>query len=98
MIRVILPTHLRTLANVDREVELTVDEPATIDAVLTRLEALYPMLRGTMRDFVSKQRRPFIRFFVTGQDWSLEAYDRTLPREIAEGHEPLRVVGAMAGG
>lgn len=98
MIRVILPTHLRTLANLGREVELHLDEPATIDAVLTRLEAMYPMLRGTMRDYASKQRRPFIRYFVCGQDWSLEAYDRALPDEIVEGREPMRVVGAMAGG
>jgi len=98
MIRVILPSHLRILANVGREIEIQLDEPATIDKVLTSLEMTYPMLRGTLRDYASKQRRPFIRFFISGQDWSLEAYDRRLPEEIVEGREPLRVVGAMAGG
>jgi molybdopterin synthase sulfur carrier subunit len=90
MIRVILPTHLRRLANVGREVELQVDGPATIGAVLDALEAQYPMLRGTLRDHVTKERRAFIRFFA--------CKDAPLPVAIAIGAEPLWVVGAMAGG
>jgi molybdopterin synthase sulfur carrier subunit len=98
MIRVALPQHLRTLAQVGREVELQVPEMASIDAVLETLEARYPMLRGTIRDQITRQRRPFIRFFVCGEDWSLEPTDLPLPEAILKGTEPLRVVGAMAGG
>ena len=98
MIRVILPPHLRRLANVSREVELPVEGSATLGAVLEVLEAKYPMLRGTIRDQVSKERRPFIRFFVNGEDWSHQSQDTPLPDAIAAGCEPLWIVGAMAGG
>lgn len=98
MIRVVLPQHLQTLARVTRLVELQVDEPVTIGSVLDVLEARYPVLRGTIRDQVTLQRRPFIRFFVCGEDWSQEPVDSPLPGEILAGAEPLRVVGAMAGG
>jgi molybdopterin synthase sulfur carrier subunit len=98
MIRVALPQHLRTLAQVGREVELQVSDAASIDAVLEALEASYPMLRGTLRDHITLQRRPFIRFFVCGEDWSLEPTSLPLPEAILKGVEPLRVVGAMAGG
>jgi len=98
MIRVVLPTHLCRLVNVNREVEIQVEGPATLEGVLDALEAQYPMLRGTIRDHVTKQRRPFIRFFACGEDWSHEPPDLPLPEEVATGAEPLRVVGAMAGG
>ena len=98
MIRIVLPTHLRRLANVGREIELQVAEPITLDAVLETLEFQYPMLRGTIRDHGTKQRRAFIRFFACGEDLSHEATDALLPVEITTGTEPLRIVGAMAGG
>jgi hypothetical protein len=98
MIRVVIPTHLRRLANTGREIEIEVEGPATIGAVLDALEERYPMLRGTLRDHVTKQRRPFIRFFACKQDWSHEATDAPLPEEVTTGKEPLWVVGAMAGG
>ena len=98
MIRVVLPTHLRRLANVSREVEVEVEGPVTVAAVLDALEVSYPMLRGTIRDHVTKQRRAFIRFFACGEDWSHEPPDAPLPDEIAAGAQPLWVVGAMAGG
>jgi molybdopterin synthase sulfur carrier subunit len=98
MIRVVLPTHLRRLANVSREVEIEVEGPVTLAAVLDALEANYPMLRGTIRDHVSKQRRAFIRFFACGEDWSHEPPDAPLPDEVVAGTQPLWVVGAMAGG
>jgi molybdopterin synthase sulfur carrier subunit len=98
MIRVVLPTHLRRLANVGREIEVQVDGPATIGAVLDALEAQYPMLRGTIRDHMTKERRAFIRFFACQEDWSLQPQDAPLPAAIATGAEPLWVVGAMAGG
>jgi sulfur-carrier protein len=98
MIRVVLPTHLRRLANVSREVEVEVEGPVTLAAVLDALEASYPMLRGTIRDHVTKQRRAFIRFFACGEDWSHEPPDAPLPDEIVAGAQPLWVVGAMAGG
>ena len=98
MIRVVLPHHLRTLARVGREVELQVEGPATLGSVLDALEAQYPMLRGTIRDHVTQQRRPFIRFFVCGQDLSHEPPDAPLPAAVAIGAEPLLIVGAMAGG
>jgi hypothetical protein len=98
MIRVILPTHLWRLANVNREIEIPVEGPVTIGAVLDELETRYPMLRGTIRDQASKERRPFIRFFALGEDWSLERTDIPLPDTVARGAEPLRIVGAMAGG
>jgi molybdopterin synthase sulfur carrier subunit len=98
MIRVVLPTHLWRLANVGREIELQVAEPATIGAALDALESAYPMLRGTLRDHVTQERRPFIRFFACGEDWSLEPMEASLPSEVATGAEPLRIVGAMASG
>lgn len=98
MIRVVLPTHLRTLANVSRVVEVQVEEPPTLERVLDALEAEYPTLRGTIRDHATRERRPFIRFFVCGEDWSHEPPDAQLPAAIVAGTEPLRVVGAMAGG
>ena len=98
MIRVILPPHLRTLAHVGREVTLQVEGPATQRSVLDAVEAAYPMLRGTIRDHVTQQRRPFLRFFACEEDLSHESPDAPLPDEVAEGTEPYLVVGAMAGG
>jgi sulfur-carrier protein len=98
MIRVVLPTHLRKLANVDREVEIQVEGSPTIGSLLDALEAQYPMLGGTIRDHVTKKRRDFIRFFACGQDLSLEAPDSLLPEAVVTGTEPIRIVGAMAGG
>jgi molybdopterin converting factor small subunit len=98
MIRVVLPAHLRTLARVDGEVKLEVAQPVTLDAVLEALEAGYPMLRGTIRDHVTRQRRPFLRFFACEQDLSHEPPSTPLPDAVATGAEPFLVVGAMAGG
>jgi len=98
MIRVALPHHLRTLAHVGKEVELHVDAPITIGAVLDAVEDQYPMLRGTIRDHVTHQRRPFIRFFACGLDLSHQPMDTILPDPIVTGAELFRVVGAMAGG
>jgi len=98
MIRVVLPYHLKTLAGVDRELQLCVEEPVTQRAVLDALEASYPMLRGTIRDHVSQRRRALVRFFACGEDWSNESPDTPLPDAIAAGTEPLLVVGAIAGG
>ena len=98
MIRVVLPTHLRTLARVGGEVTLEVEGPATQRSVLDALEARYPMLRGTIRDQVSGQRRPFVRFFACEQDLSHESPDAPLPDAVAAGKEPFLVVGAIAGG
>ena len=98
MIRVTLPQHLRTLAKVGREVELEVAQPITQRSVLDTLEASYPMLRGTIRDMVTLQRRAFIRFFACGQDLSHEPLDAPLPDAVAKGEEPFMVVGAIAGG
>ena len=98
MIRVALPQHLRTLAGVDREVSLDAHESPTTRSVLDALEASYPVLRGTIRDHATADRRAFIRFFVCGQDISLDPVDEPLPPEVASGAEPFRVVGAMAGG
>ncbi len=98
MIRVVLPTHLRKLAQVGGEVQLEVEGQATQRSVLDALEAGYPMLRGTIRDQVTQQRRPFIRFFASEQDLSNEPPDAQLPDAVARGAEPLLVVGAMAGG
>ncbi len=97
MIRVVLPFHLKNLARVDGEVQLDV-VPPTIRATLDALEAKHPALRGTIRDHGTLKRRPFIRFFVCKEDWSLEPADKMLPEEITSGKEPLLVVGAMAGG
>ena len=98
MIRVVLPYHLRTLAQVDGEVKLDVEGPATQRSVLDVLEARYPMLRGTIRDHVTHQRRPFVRFFACQQDLSNESPDAPLPDAVASGAEPLFIVGAIAGG
>ena len=98
MIRVALPQHLRTLAEVDGEVQLDVQERPTVRTVLDALEARYPVLRGTIRDHGSGERRAFIRFFVCGRDISLDHADDPLPDEVASGAEPFRVVGAMDGG
>jgi molybdopterin converting factor small subunit len=98
MIRVILPAHLRTLAHVDGEVKLDVKGQATQRSVLDALEAGYPMLRGTIRDHVTQQRRAFVRFFACELDLSHEPPDAPLPEAVAAGAEPLVVVGAMAGG
>ena len=98
MIQVTLPTHLRTLAKVSGAVELHVEEPITQRAILDALEAAYPMLRGTIRDHASKQRRPFIRFFACGEDLSNEPADAAVPDEVTAGKEPFRIIGAMAGG
>jgi hypothetical protein len=98
MIRVTLPFHLRTLARIDGDVELSVDGPVTQRSVLDALESRYPMLRGTIRDHVTKQRRPFLRFFACEEDLSFEPPDAPLPDAVASGHEPYMVVGAIAGG
>lgn len=98
MIRVLLPAHLRRLANVSGEVALEVPAPVTQRSVLNALEMRYPMLAGTIRDHVTQQRRPFIRFFACQQDLSNESPDAPLPKEVNSGTEPLMVVGAIAGG
>ncbi|CAA9547682.1 MAG: Sulfur carrier protein clustered with putative hydrolase SCO1113 [uncultured Thermomicrobiales bacterium] len=98
MIRIELPYHLRTLARVGHEVAVPVAGPATQRAALDALEAAYPMLRGTIRDHETQQRRPFLRFFACGQDLSHESPDTLLPDAVARGTEPFSVVGALAGG
>ena len=98
MIRVVLPAHLRTLARVDGEVNLAVEGPVTQASVLDALEARYPMLRGTIRDHVTQQRRAFLRLFACEEDLSNESPDTALPEPVATGAEPLLIVGAMAGG
>jgi molybdopterin synthase sulfur carrier subunit len=98
MIRVVLPAHLRTLARVDGEVQLEVEGQATQRSVLDALETRYPMLRGTLRDHVTKQRRPFVRFFACEEDLSHDSPDAPLPVPVATGAEPFLVVGAIAGG
>jgi hypothetical protein len=98
MIRVVLPTHLRALARVDGEVALSVPGPPTRGALLDALEAAYPVLKGTIRDQVTRQRRPFIRFFACEQDLTHEPVDAALPAAVTSGAEPYLVVGAMAGG
>jgi len=98
MVRVILPQHLRTLAKVEGEVSLEVVGAVTQQTVLDALEARYPVLRGTIRDHVTKRRRPFIRFFACEQDVSHDSPDVPLPESVAKGAEPLLIVGAMAGG
>ena len=98
MIRVLLPAHLRTLAQIKGEVALEVNGPATQRAVLDALESQYPMLRGTIRDHATQQRRPFVRFFACGDDLSHESPDAPLPEAVVTAAEPLLVVGAIAGG
>ena len=98
MIRVELPAHLRLLAKISGEVKLDVEGPATLRSVLDSLEARYPMLRGTIRDHVTLERRAFLRFFACEQDLSHDSPDTSLPEAIATGAEPLLVIGALAGG
>ena len=98
MIRVMLPAHLRTLAKSERIVELEVEGAVTQGAVLDALEATYPVLRGTIRDMATRQRRPLVRFFAGKQDLSHEPPDAPLPAPVATGDEPFLVIGAMAGG
>jgi sulfur-carrier protein len=98
MIRVVLPHHLRTLAQVGGEVQLSVDGEVTQRSVLDALETRYPMLRGTIRDQVTQQRRAFLRFFACQEDLSHEPVDFVLPSAVASGEEPLMIVGAIAGG
>jgi molybdopterin synthase sulfur carrier subunit len=98
MIRIILPQHLRTLAHVGSEVTLEVQGPATLSSLLDTLEARYPMLRGTIRDHLTQQRRPFLRFFACEEDLSHEPPDAPLPDAVVSGKEPLVVLGAIAGG
>ena len=98
MIRIELPAHLRTLARVDREVQVEVESPATLGSVLDALEAGYPVLRGTIRDHVTLRRRPFVRFFACGEDLSHDPPETPLPEAVIQGTEPFLVVGAIAGG
>ena len=98
MIRVLLPAHLRTLAQVNGEVRVTVDGPVTQRSVLDALEACYPMLRGTIRDHVTHQRRPFLRFFACAEDLSHEPPDALLPDAVVTEAEPFLVIAAVAGG
>ena len=98
MIRVVLPAHLRTLVRVSGEVTLDVAGEPTILSVLNELEARYPVLRGTIRDQVTQQRRPFLRFFACQEDYSLEPQETPLPDAVVKGEEPLLIIGAMAGG
>lgn len=98
MIRVVLPFHLRTLARVEGELSLTVEEPATIGSVLDAIESAHPVLCGTIRDHVTQKRRPFVRFFACKEDLSLEPPDTPLPDAVIAGTEPFMIIGAMAGG
>lgn len=98
MIRVVLPTHLWRLAGVSREIELEVAGPVTLNALLDALEARYPVLRGAVREHVTKERRAYVRFFACGEDWSHEPGDAPLPQAVASGAEPFRIIGAMSGG
>ncbi len=98
MIVVALPAHLRTLAKVSGEVELSLEGAVTLGRVLDALENRYPVLRGTIREHVTLKRRPFVRFFACGQDMSHEAPETLLPEEVALGEEPFLIVGAIAGG
>ena len=98
MIRVVLPYHLRRLANAGNEVQVEVEGEVTQRSVLNALEARYPMLCGTIRDHVTQQRRPFLRFFACEEDWSHHSPDAPLPEAVASGKEPLLIIGAIAGG
>jgi len=98
MIQVVLPAHLRTLARVGGDVSIEVDGPVTLRSVLDALEVRYPMLRGTIRDHVTLQRRPFLRFFACQEDLTHESPDAPLPDAVASGKEPLMIIGAIAGG
>jgi sulfur-carrier protein len=98
MVRIVLPTPLRQLARVNGELRLGVAEPVTQRTILDAVEASYPMLRGTLRDHVTKRRRDFVRFYACEEDWSNAAPDDALPDEVAQGKEPFLVVGALSGG
>ncbi len=98
MIRVVVPAHLRTLAKVNGELQLEVTGPVTLSSVLDALEDRYPVLRGTIRDHVTKRRRPFIRYFACEEDISLASSDAPLPESVATGAEPFLIIGAIAGG
>ena len=98
MIRILIPTHLQRLAHTARELEIQVNDPVTQRTLLDALEAEYPVLKGTIRDHVTKERRAFIRFFACGEDLSLEPPDALLPQAVAQGGERFMIVGAMAGG
>jgi hypothetical protein len=98
MIRVVLPTHLKRLANVSAEVEIEVEGRPTPDTLLDALEARYPMLRGTIRDHATKERRAYLRYFACGEDLSHEPSGQPLPEAVVTGAEPFRIVGAMSGG
>jgi hypothetical protein len=98
MIQVVLPAHLRTLARVNGDVEIQVEGPVTQRSVLDALEARYPVLRGTIRDHVTQQRRAFLRFFACGQDLSHEPPEAPLPDAVTTGEEPFLIIGAIAGG
>ena len=98
MIRVVMPYHLRTLARIEGELVLDLEGPATLVSVLDALEVRYPVLRGTIRDHVSRQRRPFVRFFACQQDLSHESPDAPLPEAVTSGTEPFFIIGAIAGG
>ena len=98
MIRVLLPAHLRVLAKLSGDVMLEIEGRVSVASVLDALEAQYPMLRGTIRDQITHQRRPFIRFFACEEDWSHQPADTPLPDAVANGSEPLLLVGAIAGG
>ena len=98
MIRVVLPAPLRTLARVEGELAFDVSGPVTQRTVLDAVEARYPMLRGTIRDYATGERRAFLRFFACEEDWSLASPDEELPESVASGKEPLLIIGAIAGG
>jgi len=98
MIQVVLPYHLRTLARVSGDIEIQVDGQVTQRSILDAVESEYPMLRGTIRDHDTGQRRAFLRFFVCGEDWTHESPDAPLPEAVASGKEPFYVIGAIAGG
>ena len=98
MIKVVLPPHLRNIAKVNGDVELNVEGAITQRSVLDALEAKYPVLCGTIRDHVTKERRAFLRFFVCSEDWTHESPDSPLPAKVASGEEPFMVIGAIAGG
>ena len=98
MIRVTLPAHLRTLAKVSGEVQLAIEGPVTQRSIIDAIEAAYPMLHGTIRDYATQKRRPFVRFFACGEDWSHESPDTPLPEAVVTGAEPFMIIGAIAGG
>ena len=98
MIRVVLPAHLRNLSKTGGEVQLEIQGPVTVNSILGELEARYPMLGGTLRDHVTHQRRPFVRFFACSEDLSHDPPDTPLPEDVATGKEPFLIVGAIAGG